>query len=83
MNSSGATMIKASVSKGHYYRNKNHYYHVGDTEILHVNVIGNIINSIDDIYVERSNDLERIRKEQFEDALRNAILELGIYKYIV
>jgi hypothetical protein len=82
VNHLGQTCEKAVLDAGYYRSNDGHVYHVQSTGITHVNPDQPLINKLNEIRISDSETLNSIDKEQFEDAMRNAILNIGIYKYV-
>ena len=78
-----------------YYKQKDiggtHYYKVSDDTVVHVNHLseerGFLINNVqregfEDLILGVFGVPEEISEENFEDALKTAIFELGLYKYV-
>ena len=73
------------IKVGGFYKNGNHLYNVIDDEtLLHVTTraINQVPISIVKALLKKDIDLELSDKETFEDAIRHAVFELDIYKFI-
>lgn len=75
-----STSVEVQLDQGYYHGEDNRYYHITGNNIIHVNVGASLINVIDRIY--KHYNLQPITKEQFEMAVRNTVLDIGIYKYV-
>jgi hypothetical protein len=79
INTKGEPCTQVNVING-FYKEGDHFYRFHEKGITHVHV--NIINHLEVLYKSESERLEPISKEIFENEVRNAILEIGIYQYV-
>lgn len=75
----GQVMTKADCGQG-YYKQGTHFYNIHSNGIAHVNI--DIINTLDAIYLSPGESLQEVSQEIFENEVRNAIFNIGIYKYV-
>jgi len=64
-----------------YWRNGSHVYHIKGGKILHVNLT--VINALStsDLHLTQDERMIPIPKEEFENELHNAIIDLGLGSY--
>lgn len=79
INHLGETCVEICPEEG-YYRIGKQVYHVTGTGITHVNL--DLINRLEHIFLCGSEKLDTISKDEFDSEMRNAILTIGIYKYL-
>lgn len=64
-----------------YYNLNSHFYHIKkDGKIVHIN--RDVINNLTTIWLTDYDKLTPITQSMFEDALRIAVFEIGIYEYV-
>lgn len=74
--------VTAAQPENGFYKVGDHFYHVHERVIAHVNVGSKLINTIDCIYLAEYETLEPVSREIFEAELRSTIFDIGIYEYV-
>lgn len=78
-NHKGQPMEAVYPAKG-FYKHEAHFYHCHSNGITHIHI--NIINHLERISLAPDEALTPISEEIFEQEVRNAVFNIGIYKYV-
>jgi hypothetical protein len=75
----GMIVTEVKLSKG-YWKRGDHFYHVHENGITHVHI--DLINHLDVLRKAEDEQLEEVTEEIFAQEVRNAVFNIGIYKYV-